>query len=96
MSELGSSCVSLRPKPVTTTSRWSALPSPSVSLQEEDIGRVGHPDAAVPDGDARGDVQPFGEDRERVGLAVAVGIFQDLDSIAARAGATGAGIRGSR
>ena len=37
-------------------------------LQEEDVGRVGDPDAAVADGDARGDVQPVGEDRELVAL----------------------------
>ena len=56
-------------------------------LAEEDVGRVGDPDAAVADGDARGDVQPLGKDGELVGLAVAVGVFEDLDAVAARPGA---------
>ena len=34
----------------------------------------------------RGDVQPLGEDGDLVDLAVAVGVFQDLDAVAARAG----------
>ncbi len=32
----------------------------------------------------RGDVQPFGEDGDLVGLAVAVGVFEDLDAVLAR------------
>ena len=40
-------------------------------LVEEDVGRVGDPDAAVADGDAGGDVQPLGEDGDLVDLAVA-------------------------
>ena len=78
--------MSERPKPVTTTSRVSALPSPSRVLEEEDVGRVGDPDAAVADGDSRGDVEAVGEDREPVGLAVAVGVLEDLDPVAARPG----------
>ena len=54
--------------------------------EEEDVGRVGDPDAAVADGDARGDVEALGEDREPVGLAVAVGVLEDLDAVAARSG----------
>ena len=38
------------------------------------------------DGDAGGDVQPLGEDREAGRPAVAVGVFQNLDAVAARAG----------
>ena len=34
--------------------------------QEEQVGRVEHPDAAVADRDARGDVQPVGEDGDLV------------------------------
>ena len=55
-------------------------------LQEEDIGRVGDPDPAGADGDPRGDVQAFGEDRELVGPAVAVGVLQDLDPVPAGPG----------
>ena len=65
-------------------------------LEEEDVGRVGHPDAAVADGDSGGDVQAVGEDGEPVGLAVAVGILEDLDPIAARARLAPRDIPGSR
>ena len=44
----------------------------------------------------RGDVQPLGEDGELVGLAVAVGVFEDLDAVPARARLICADIRGSR
>jgi len=80
VSELGSSCVSYRPNPVTTTSRVSALPSPSVSLRNRMSGAFAT-QTPRPDGDPRGDIQPVGEDREPVGLAVAVGILQDLDPV---------------
>ncbi len=40
VSELGSSCVSRRPKPVTTTSRRSARPSPSVSRRKRMSGEL--------------------------------------------------------
>ena len=65
-------------------------------LEEEEIGRVGDPDTAVADGDPRGDVQPVGKDRELIGLAVAVGVLDDLDPVAAWARLDGAGIPGSR
>ena len=39
-------------------------------LEEEDVGRVGDPDAAVADGDAGGDVQAVGEDGDLVDLPV--------------------------
>ena len=77
--------MSSRPKPVTTTSLRVGLAVAVGVLQEEDVRRVGDPDAAVADGDAGGDVQPLGEDRELVGLAVAVGVFENLDAVAARA-----------
>ena len=93
---MGSSCVSSRPKPVTTTSRLVGLAVAVGVLEEEDVGRVGDPDAAVADGDARGDVQPLGEDGELVGLAVAVGVFEDLDAVRARARRLARDIRGSR
>lgn len=53
---------------------------------EEDVGGVGHPDAAVAGGDAGGDVQPVGEDGDALHGAVAVGVLEDLDAIAADAG----------
>ncbi len=53
-------------------------------LEEEDVGRVGHPDPPAPDCDSRWDVQAVGEDGELVGPAVAVGVFEDLDPVAAR------------
>src|SRR5207248_11490686 len=55
-------------------------------LVEEDVRRVGDPDAAVADRDARGDVQSLGEDGDLVDLAVAVGVFEDLDAVASGAG----------
>ena len=75
---------------MTTTSLRVGLAVAVGVLEEEDVGRVGDPDAAVADGDARGDVQPLGEDGELVGLAVAVGVFEDLDAVPARPG----GLRG--
>ena len=58
-----------------------ALVGPTVAvgvLQEEDVGRVGHPHAAVTHGDARGNVQPFGKHRDLVDATVVVGVFQNL------------------
>src|SRR5262249_27139921 len=55
-------------------------------LVEEDVGRVGDPDAAVADGNARGNVEALGEHGDLVDLAVAVGVFEDLDAIAAGPG----------
>ena len=43
-------------------------------------GEIGDPDPTRADGDPRRDVQAVGEDSELVGLAVAVGIFEDLDA----------------
>ena len=96
MSELGSSWVSSRPKPVATTSLRVGLAVAVAILEEQDIGRVGDPDAAVTDGDPRWDIEAVGEDGEPVGLAVAVGVFEDLDPVAARPRLDGADIRGSR
>ena len=53
-------------------------------LEEEEVGRVDDPDAPPADRDPRGYVQTFGEDGELVHSAVAVGIFEDLDPVAAR------------
>src|SRR5262249_47411680 len=55
---------------------------------EEDVRRVGHPDAAVADRDAGGDVEALGEDGDLVVVAVAAGALQDLDAVAPRAGGT--------
>ena len=88
--------MSSRPKPVTTTSRRVGLAVAVGVVQEEDVGRVRDPDAAVADGDARGDVQALGEDGELVGLAVAVGVFEDLDAVPARAGRRCGDTPGSR
>ena len=55
-------------------------------LQKKDVGRIGDPDPSVADGDSRGDIEAVGKDRETVGLAVAVGIFEDLDAIATWSG----------
>ena len=77
--------MSVRPKPVTTTSVLSALPSPSVSCMKRMSGAIGDPHAAVADGDARRDIQPLGEDGDLVDAAVAVGVFQHFDPVASRA-----------
>ncbi len=55
-------------------------------LEKENIGRIGDPDSTVADGDSRGDIESLREDGETIGLAVTVGILEDLDPIAARAG----------
>ena len=50
-------------------------------LQEQKVRRLGYDDTAVGEGEARGDVKMIGENRELVGLAVAVGIFADDDFV---------------
>ena len=50
-------------------------------LKEQHIGGVGDVDAAVPDGDAGGDVQAVLEDRGLVVVAVVLGRFQDLHPV---------------
>ena len=55
-------------------------------LQEEQIRRVTDPDPAVSDVDPRRDVEPLGKDRDLIDLAVLIGVFQDLDPVAARPG----------
>lgn len=51
-------------------------------LEKKDIGRIGHPDAAVTDGDAGGNVEAFGKDFDAIDPAIAIGVFEDLDPIA--------------
>ena len=51
-------------------------------LEEERVGGLGDDQAAVDVDHAGGDAQLVGEDRELVGLAVAVGILADLDPVA--------------
>src|SRR5438270_650424 len=48
-------------------------------LQEQDVGRVADPHTAMPDGDARGDVQPVGEDGDLVVMPVSLSRFEHLD-----------------
>ena len=55
-------CVSSVPKPESTTRRRSALPSPSVSFEVQQLGAVGDVDAAVAGLDAGRDQQAVGED----------------------------------
>src|SRR5262249_31598368 len=55
-------------------------------LVKEQVRGVGHPDAAVADRDAAGDVETLGEDGDLVVGAVAFGTFQDLDAVLAGAG----------
>ncbi len=50
-------------------------------LVEENVRRIGDPDAAVADRDAGGNVQPLGEDRDPGNLAVGAD-FEHLDTIA--------------
>ena len=62
------------------------LAGPLGVLEEEDVGRVGHPDAAVAEVEAGGDVEAVGEDRDLVERAVAVGVFEDFNTIFTRPG----------
>src|SRR6516162_24977 len=52
-------------------------------LEKQEVRRVEDPDAAVADGNARGNVQSFGEDSDLVELAGARRVFKHLDPIAA-------------
>ena len=72
-------------KPVNSTLRTSALPSPSVSLRNKMCRRLGDDQAAVGEDHAGRDAELVGEDGELVGLAVAVGVLGDDDAIAALA-----------
>ncbi len=65
-------------------------------LQEENIGRIGYPDPSMADGNSRRDVEAVREDCETVGLAVAVGVVEDLDAIASGPWASAVGIPGFR
>ena len=53
--------------------------------QEEKVGRVEHPHAAVADRHARGNVQPFGKDGDLVRAPIGVRVFENLHPIAADA-----------
>jgi hypothetical protein len=48
---------------------------------EKQVGRTAHPDAAMTDGDAAGEVQLVVENLARVVPAVAIGVFEDEDPI---------------
>ncbi len=50
-------------------------------LEEKHLGRVRHICAAIAWNDRRGDVEVLGENRGFVGLAVAIGIFENHDLI---------------
>ena len=62
-------------------SRTSALPSPLVSLRNIRSGAWATQDAAVAELEAGRAVQAVGEDGHLVGLAVAVGVFEDQDLV---------------
>ena len=51
---------------------------------EEDVGRIRDPHAAVSNRNAAWNVEAVEEDRERVALPVAIGVFQNLDAILPR------------
>ncbi len=55
-------------------------------FQEEDVRASSPPRRPVAHRDAGGDVQPFGENLERVGLTVAVRVLNHLDPVSAHAG----------
>ena len=52
-------------------------------LEEDEVRGLGDDHAAVGEDEAGRDVELVGEDRELVGLAVAVGVFADLDGVVA-------------
>ena len=52
-------------------------------LEEDEVGSLRDDHAAVGEDEARGDVKVVREDRELIGLTVAIGIFADLDAIVA-------------
>ena len=52
-------------------------------LEEDEVRGLSDDHAAVHEDEARRDVEMVGEDRELVGLAVAVGVFADLDAVIA-------------
>src|SRR5207253_2143316 len=55
-------------------------------LHEEDVRGIGHPNASTTDRDAGWNIQTLREDRELVGRAITVGIFENLHAIAAGTG----------
>ena len=50
---------------------------------EQQVGRLADEHAPMPDGQRRGQVQALGEDLDRIGAAVAIGVLQDLDPVRA-------------
>jgi len=50
-------------------------------LEEDEVRRLRDDHAAIGEDEARRDVELIREDRELVGLAVAVGVFADLDAV---------------
>ena len=69
--------VSSVPKPERTTRRRVGLAVAVGVLEVEQLGAVGDVGPAVARLDAGGDQQAVGEDGGLVGLAVAVGVFED-------------------
>ena len=53
-------------------------------LQKQDVRRLRHDDATIGECQARGNVEPIGEDRELVRPTIAVRIFENLDAVVAR------------
>ena len=69
------------PKPDRTTRRAVGLAVAVGVRQVQQVGAVGDVDAAVAGLDAGGNEQAVGEDGGLVGLAVAVGVFEDDDLV---------------
>ena len=74
------------PKPERTTRRRVGLAVAVGVVEVEQLGAVGDVGAAVAGLDPGGDQQPVGEDGGLVGLAVAVGVFEDHDLVVGRPG----------
>ena len=71
------------------------MSSPSLDRDEQQVRRRADPDAAEADFDAADEIQVLDEDRAPVERAVAVGVLEDQDAIAALAfgRAHGIGVR---
>jgi hypothetical protein len=50
-------------------------------LHEKEIGGICDPNSTVSYGDARWNIEPFSEDGDFIHGTIAIGIFQNLDSI---------------
>src|SRR3989442_15793181 len=64
--------------PEAGENHFAAVLLPVLLAQEEKVRRVEHPDAAVADRHARGNVQAIGKDRHFVSAAIRVRVFENL------------------